>query len=500
MTFYPTLSFLPTSQVDLLITIRPEHARAIYSGNKGYELRRAMPKSVPRRIFIYEGGGAKKVSGHFVIAGILNGSPDVVWKALKGGGITKSRFFKYFQGSNHASAFKIEAHVKYRQPKTLTEIEKIEPGFRAPQNFLYLENFPKLAVELDTHAFRECLTSVRGPIKLLFLTDTTVHKFKALVEEHITDSYLETGAPYAKKLLEVHTLPSDVEGIFTKKKYILEVHYEGKLVGFAVITEKVGGSIKTGPVVFIKKYRGKHIGRQLRFVLHEIFLNAGYRKIYCTTPINNFAAVRYLLASGYKIEAHLRKHYHHEHDEFVFGFKLTEPRGEPGEFIRQIVPHHKFEPLKKSNAEIVAFLRSQFSATFCDTNDEWANKQIELSLQKGAARSKSFKPRRLYIAYASSIVACALCIVKRGGSTKLIMLSQTGHVDSLSRFVSYIEMQLLKSEKNRVRKFYTHVPLTDEDVLRAFYKAEYVAEGVLTSPYRQSDDLIVLGKLLASNN
>jgi len=195
--------------------------------------------------------------------------------------------------------------------------------------------------------------------------------FVELVDKHISGSYLETGREYGRKLIAVSASNQDCEGIFTLRKRILEVMYEGRLSGFVVLTEKIGGSVKTGPTIIFDRYRGKGLGEQLRGVLHETLFMAGFRKVYCSAPARNIAALSYLLKSGYKVEAHLQRHYHQDHDEFIFGYMLARYRGEQREYTREMAPFSDYKRLTKYSESVCEFIREGFSEVYAKPPNGW---------------------------------------------------------------------------------------------------------------------------------
>ena len=90
----------------------------------------------------------------------------------------------------------------------------------------------------------------------------------------------------------------------------------------------------------------------------------------------------------------------------------------------------------------------------------------------------------------------ALCLPKRGGSTKILLATRTSHLDSLTGVLLKIEEDTL-SGLNNIRKLYSLVSTVDASVQKAFYQTGYRSEGVLDRPYRTSDDLLVMAKLIA---
>lgn len=485
---------IPERAGEILISIRPQHVADIFSGRKKFELRKGLPSQVPRRIFLMRSNGESAVVGHINVSKVFRAAPAELWKSVSGGGVAKKRFESYFEGYKQGTAFEIASFCEYVDPIPVAKIREIEPGFRVPQNFLYLDKLPRLRDAFDRLAFRESVRKTGVDISFRRLSPDGTKQFVALVEQHISGSYLETGKAYGEKLVEIDQAESDIEGIFTEKKVILEIYQNKNLVGFTTLTFKVGGAVKTGPTMLLEEYRSSAIGIQVREALHNFLKIYGSRKVYCTAPVNNNPATTYLLKSGYRLEAHLRKHYHDGHDEFVFGYLIDGQRSPTVDFIRQIVPIVRFERLRRQDIEVAGFLENSFSYSYCKTDPQWARRQISLSAKTGSVATEEFKPRRIYLGYANSLVACGLCLLKRGGSAKILLMTNTGHIDSLVRFIEYIERAVRRSRSFDARKFYTHVPVTDIDVTQAFYASGYRVEGILEQPYRSSDDLIVFGK------
>jgi hypothetical protein len=296
----------------------------------------------------------------------------------------------------------------------------------------------------------------------------------------------------------VHTQGTDTEGIFSLRKVILEIIYQRQIVGFCVLTEKVGACVKTGPVIFDASFRNKGFGQKLRRQLHQAFKSAGYRKVYCTVPAISDGPVGYLLASDYKIEAHLRRQYHDKHNEFVLGFSLTDERASGREYIRHNMAASSISHLKKGRLLVSAFMQQEFSETFCRLPNDWAAHQIKYATDS-VSRS-SFKPREVYVAEAGhEILAAALCVPKRGGATKILIASRTSHLESLMRLLCKIEEDAWHQNKS-LRKIYSLVSVFDATLQNAFYLKGFRSEGVLDRPYKSSDDLIVLSKMLARDS
>ncbi len=481
---------------DVLISILPEHAGKLYSGQKEYELRKLVPKDIPRRVFLYETGGVGAITGHVVVDRVISGSPCDLWNLIGKKGTTKERFFSYFKDRSIAHAFEVSASVKYSNPISLSEIKKIEAGFRVPQNFLYLSNLKRLHDEVIQRVMCEIFPYEFNDLKLGRITATNNERFLCEVDKHISLSYLETARQYGEKILEISDSVGDVEGIVTKHKHVFEVVYKGKLSGFVVLTEKGCGSLKTGPVILFEKIRNKGVGKKLRSAIHDAARKIGYRKIYCTAPASNLSALSYLLSSGYKIEGHLERHYHSDHDEVVFGHMLNTYRESSVEFARELVQCEDFYRLKVFDQHVVNFIDANVGEILCEMPKGWSDAQVRQSSLYAQGRGSRFKPRAIYVAKSADIQMVGLCVYKRGGSAKIVFISNTSHERSMAKFIQFIEQSLLKSKKQIIRKMYSHVPLHDVNTLEAFYSLGYRVEGVLDRPYGNCMDMVVFGKIL----
>lgn len=119
----------------ILISIKPEYSNKILEGEKTFEFRRRIPIKKVTSIIIYSSYPVGKVVGEAKVEEILEGSPLVIWKNTKeSGGISKKKYFDYFDGTKQAYAYKLGKVVKYKHPRDLSfyEIDK------APQSFIYL--------------------------------------------------------------------------------------------------------------------------------------------------------------------------------------------------------------------------------------------------------------------------------------------------------------------------------------------------------------------------
>ena len=121
----------------LLLPIKPKYVDAIIAGTKRVEYRTRIRKdSEVTTALIYRSGDLKKIVAEFTIGGIIEGSPEQVWKQTKElGGIEEKDYFQYFANRNIAYAYQICNLVIYPEAKPLSSIG-IE---KAPMSFMYIE-------------------------------------------------------------------------------------------------------------------------------------------------------------------------------------------------------------------------------------------------------------------------------------------------------------------------------------------------------------------------
>ena len=126
-----------------LMSIKPQYARAIFSGRKKYELRRlkGLPVIEPGSIIIvYVSGRVKSIVGEFRAARVIEGRPEKVWSvAGKPDAGVGEDAWSYIRGSSRAMAIEVGERAMYARPVTLEEIRRIIPGWNPPFSFRRLE-------------------------------------------------------------------------------------------------------------------------------------------------------------------------------------------------------------------------------------------------------------------------------------------------------------------------------------------------------------------------
>lgn len=122
--------------MEVILSIKPEFANKIFSGNKKFEFRRSIFKNREiSKVIVYASSPVSKVIGEFEIGEILFKNVDSLWQETKEfSGITEEYFYKYFIGKENGFALKIKKAKKYKKELCLRETYGITP----PQSFAYV--------------------------------------------------------------------------------------------------------------------------------------------------------------------------------------------------------------------------------------------------------------------------------------------------------------------------------------------------------------------------
>ena len=120
----------------VLLSIKPEFADKIFSGEKRFEFRRAIFKNEDvKTVLVYASSPVQKVIGEFEIETILKNDPESLWNSTaEFAGISRDYFMKYFDNKDYGFAIKIKKTRKYKTPKCIKKDFNSFP----PQSFLYL--------------------------------------------------------------------------------------------------------------------------------------------------------------------------------------------------------------------------------------------------------------------------------------------------------------------------------------------------------------------------
>jgi len=119
----------------VLLSIKPEFAERIFSGEKRFEYRKSAFKQDVTTVVVYVTQPVGKIVGEFNIGRILHGALSELWEETKGqAGISSDFFWRYFSGHDTGYAIEVKKPKRYR-----AAINPNEKGsFVAPQSFRYI--------------------------------------------------------------------------------------------------------------------------------------------------------------------------------------------------------------------------------------------------------------------------------------------------------------------------------------------------------------------------
>lgn len=121
----------------ILLSIKPQFADKILSGEKCFEFRKTLPKhSNIDTVVIYATKPIGKVIGEFTVDKIVSKTPNKLWEETKDqAGISEQFFSDYFSGKKIAHAFKVKSVKIYEKELDIFEYcNKKYP----PQSFFYI--------------------------------------------------------------------------------------------------------------------------------------------------------------------------------------------------------------------------------------------------------------------------------------------------------------------------------------------------------------------------
>jgi predicted transcriptional regulator len=120
----------------IMLSIHPEFARLIMTGEKRFEFRTRVAKLAINRIVLYATVPECRIVGEVSVEGVLCSTPESLWQRTSGSaGITQTGFFNYFRDRETAYAYSLHSPLKYAEPKELSDFGITSP----PQSFIYID-------------------------------------------------------------------------------------------------------------------------------------------------------------------------------------------------------------------------------------------------------------------------------------------------------------------------------------------------------------------------
>jgi len=477
----------------LLLSIRPQHAYRIFEGSKHFELRKFLPTARFERVFLYETGGAGIV-GWFDASEVIRRPINELWKRVGTAATTRDAFFSYFAHSSQGFAIEVREPHRFRHPVNATRLNGNRLKLLPPQSFSVLEPGQPLYMLLEA----ERRVTLRGDLPRIELRRIKRPQRKAyekLVLRHISRHYQGIDETFARANLKIHDLGFDPAGFFTKKKEVLAVYDPmSKCIGFTTLTYKSGGCVKTGPTLLLDRYRGRGYGQATRRAIEERVREAGARKIYCTCPESAVDTVRYLLASGMRVEAHLECHYAATHDELVFGkLVVSDENSVPPVATLKLLKGEIVDPVAFQRQGLVGDIKVMFGKTWSPVSSRFVEALLSQAIEQRATRHHE-KPKRLVcLRTGRSCVGAIVLLPKRGGAVKGLLLRATSHEASLRKLLQAALAEVIRLNG---RKLYFLHPAADASAVVFMKSNGFRAEGLLRAPYVPGQDVVVMSRFV----
>jgi predicted transcriptional regulator len=127
----------------LLISVKPQYARKIFSGEKTVELRKSAPRKANKDslLLIYVTSPVKELWGVCKIDEIISNNPMDLWDEIGDKtGISKKEYRAYYKESNNAYGIKLKDVIDFLEsPIKLDLLKDLIPGFAPPQTYRYID-------------------------------------------------------------------------------------------------------------------------------------------------------------------------------------------------------------------------------------------------------------------------------------------------------------------------------------------------------------------------
>ena len=119
-----------------LLSIKPNFADKIFSGQKKFEYRKICFSNEIKKIFIYASAPTKKIVGCFETDLVLSDSPENIWDLTNmNSGLTEGQYHTYSGGLQKLYAIRINSYNQFRN--SIDPYSEI-PNFIPPQSFYYI--------------------------------------------------------------------------------------------------------------------------------------------------------------------------------------------------------------------------------------------------------------------------------------------------------------------------------------------------------------------------
>ena len=125
----------------VLISIRPQYARRIMSGEKTVEFRKVCFSNPNSKVYVYSSSPVRKILGYFEVEKIVKADPKSLWHQFAAVGYVDTKDFqKYYEGKQQGYAICIKRFVNFRQAIDINDVFDEKFNIHPPQNYMYIDN------------------------------------------------------------------------------------------------------------------------------------------------------------------------------------------------------------------------------------------------------------------------------------------------------------------------------------------------------------------------
>jgi predicted transcriptional regulator len=123
----------------VLISVHPDYAEKILSGEKRLEFRRRWAIRQVKRLVIYVTSPVQQIVAIAHVEEVHRGCKSRLWELAKnkGGGISRRKLFEYMEGKQEGVALELSRLVRF-DAGGLSPSQVFGNNFRPPQSFRYL--------------------------------------------------------------------------------------------------------------------------------------------------------------------------------------------------------------------------------------------------------------------------------------------------------------------------------------------------------------------------
>lgn len=125
--------------MNALLSIKPEFAEKLLTGEKRYEFRRTSFKDVEEidTVYLYASSPNQKIVGAFVIDTVIEDDPERLWERFghESGISERKTFMEYYEGAETGYAFKVGEIEEFAKPyDPWSQVDDFAP----PTSFYYM--------------------------------------------------------------------------------------------------------------------------------------------------------------------------------------------------------------------------------------------------------------------------------------------------------------------------------------------------------------------------